>query len=113
VIQFNALYFSCCCRPCVENWLLLEQLADFSAGEAAARPDWVLQRVALQAAADRLDLAAVAAICQELGRLTADVGRPHAAFITPEAYLSLVQMLLHGNRSVRFSIWLKENQVKI
>jgi hypothetical protein len=110
--MFFVYDISCCCRPCRENWPQLEQLPDFSAAEAAARPDWVVQRIALQNAADRLDLPAVATICAQLGRLvTADgVERPHAAFMTPEAYLSLVQMLLHGNRSIQFAMWLRDSQ---
>ena len=111
-LQLDDILFSCCCQPCAENWPLLAQLPDFSAAEAAAFPDWAVQRVALQSAVDRLDLTAVAAICKELGRLGGHVQRPHAALVTPEAYMSLVHMLLHANRSIKFAVWLKEMQVK-
>jgi hypothetical protein len=106
----SCIFFSCCCRACRENWPLFEELADFTPAEAEARPEWVVERLALEAAADRLDLAGVEAACHQLARLTSTLHRPHAALVAPESYLALVIMLLKGNRSIQFCQWLKKMQ---
>jgi len=102
----RALGFSCCCRACKENWGLLEELPAFDVEDLETRNQWLDQRIQLQRAADSFNVEETKHICEKLGEL-AGVSSPHEALIVPEMYLNFSNLLIHNNKSLRFSTALR------
>ena len=112
--MFSCKHCSCCCQACKGNWPLLDDLPVFTQGDLESRLEWVLQRVALENAAQACDVAQTKALCENLGKL-AKVTHPHEALVLPEMYLHLANLYLNNSYSLRFAVWaaraMQENTV--
>lgn len=93
--------FSCCCKACIENWPLQDELKDFSQHELEDRLDWVTLRVELENAAECLDLHRTKTICTKLGKL-ANVESPHSSLVTPEMFLNFSNLMINNSKSLKF-----------
>ena len=61
-----------------------------------------MQYSLFQRAADSFNVEETKHICEKLGEL-AGVSSPHEALIVPEMYLNFSNLLIHNNKSLRFS----------
>jgi len=101
------LGFPCGCRPCREDWGLLDDLPSFTFEDVESRYDWAVERVALESALTHMDVACIKKLCEHLGQ-TVNVPGPHQAKVHPELYLSYAYLAIFCNKSLSFQQFYKK-----
>jgi len=108
----NNLGFSCCCKACVENYPLRDDLPDFSEKDYQLNTQWALHRIELENQASSLEIKNARNTCLQMGEC-AQVTSPHEVLVVPEMYLTLANLIQTNNKSIRFMAWATQNNVQI
>ena len=100
----------------MENYPLRDNLPDFSNNDLATCKDWAVHRIHLEQLIsgakitdnnkDQLIASEVKTTCMKMAAILS-VRSPHEAFIVPEMYLTLANLIEENNKSLKFLAWMR------